>query len=254
MDINNLFDLTDRVAIVTGASRGLGRAMAEGLAAVGADVVVTGKTTPLEEVASVIESYGRKALPLQVDVSERLVADEIVSRTMQQFGRVDILVNNAGICPRKISEEHSLEDWDATIELNLSAVFRLCQAAGRQMLEQGRGKIINIASLMAFQGGYTIPGYAASKHAVAGLTQSLANDWGSRGINVNAIAPGYMETDLALSLQQDPVRGPQILSRIPAGRWGKPEELIGAVVFLASDASNYVNGHVLVVDGGWMGR
>jgi 2-deoxy-D-gluconate 3-dehydrogenase len=254
MEVSKLFDLTDQVAIVTGASRGLGFAMAEGLASAGADLVVTSSSSSLEEIVARATALGRRAVPIHADMADKEATEKIVQATMATFGKIDILVNNAGICPRRIAEEHSLEDWERTVEVNLNAVFRLCQAVGRIMLRQGSGRIINIASLMAFQGGYTIPGYAATKHAVAGLTKSLANDWGSRGVRVNAIAPGYMETELALPLKHDPVRGPQILSRIPLGRWGKPEELVGAVIFLASEASSYVNGHVLVVDGGWMGR
>ncbi|NCO35206.1 MAG: 2-deoxy-D-gluconate 3-dehydrogenase [Armatimonadetes bacterium CG2_30_59_28] len=254
LDARTLFDLSGRVAVVTGASRGLGFAMAEGLASAGADVVITSSASPLDEIAARVNALGRRAVAVHADLGQEDAAAKIIDATVSAFGKIDILVNNAGICPRRIAEEHSLDDWYRTVEINLSAVFRLCQAAGRVMLERGYGKIINIGSLMTFQGGYTIPGYAATKHGIAGLTKSLANDWGSRGITVNAIAPGYMETELALPLQQDPVRGPQIEARIPAGRWGKPEELVGAAVFLASEASTYVNGHVLVVDGGWMGR
>jgi 2-deoxy-D-gluconate 3-dehydrogenase len=174
---------------------------------------------------------------------------------MTRFGRIDILVNNAGIIRRQPAAEHTDEYWDSVIEVNLSSVFRLCRAAGRQMLDRGEGgKIINIASLLSFQGGITVPGYAAAKGGVMQLTKALANEWAARGINVNAVAPGYMHTDNTRALREDPVRSRQIIERIPAGRWGTPEDLAGAVIFLSSRASDYVHGHVLVVDGGWMGR
>jgi 2-deoxy-D-gluconate 3-dehydrogenase len=178
----------------------------------------------------------------------------MIARTVEAFGSIDILVNNAGIIRRAPAVEHSLADWHDVIETNLSSIFRLCQSAGRRMLPQGHGKIINIASLLSFQGGVFVPGYAAAKGGVAQLTKALANEWAPKGVNVNAIAPGYMATDNTAALRADPQRSRQILERIPAGRWGTPRDLAGVAVFLASSASDYVNGHVLVVDGGWMGR
>jgi len=202
-----------------------------------------------------LRATGVRTACLAGDLSDRATADRLVAETLDTMGRLDILVNNAGIIRRQPAAEHSDEYWDDVLEVNLTAVFRLCRAAGRHMLERGEGgKIVNIASLLAFQGGVTVPGYAAAKGGVAQLTKALANEWAPRGINVNAIAPGYMATDNTKALREDPVRTRQILERIPAGRWGTPEDLGGAVVFLASRASDYVNGHVLVVDGGWMGR
>ncbi len=188
------------------------------------------------------------------DLSQRGTPDELVAATVDQLGGLDILINNAGIIRRSPAVDFSDDDWAAVVDVNLTATFRLCRAAGRHMLARGRGKIVNVASLLAFQGGITVPAYAASKGGVAQLTKALANEWAARGVNVNAIAPGYIRTDNTAALQADPVRNRQILERIPAGRWGEPADIGGAAVFLASRASDYVNGHVLVVDGGWMGR
>ena len=201
-----------------------------------------------------VESAQAGATAVTGDVSRPEACTQIIERTVAEFGRIDILINNAGTIRRAPAAEHSWDDWSAVLETNLSSVFRLSQLAGKHMLAQGGGKIINIASLLTFQGGITVPSYAAAKGGVGQLTKALANEWASRGINVNAIAPGYMETDNTAALRADPVRSRQILERIPAGRWGTPADLGGAAVFLASRASDYLHGHVLVVDGGWMGR
>lgn len=249
------FRLDGRTALVTGASRGLGAAMARALAEAGADVVLHASR---EEPAAVAEAIARdcsvRVGRVVGDLRERDSADDIFHAAEGFFGRVDILVNNAGIIRRAAAADYTDADWDAVIEVNLTSVFRLCRAAGRGMLERGAGKIINIASLLTFQGGIRVPAYAAAKGGVAQLTKALANEWAGRGINVNAIAPGYMVTDNTQALRDDPVRYNDITSRIPAGRWGEPDDLSGALVFLASGASDYVHGHVLVVDGGWMGR
>jgi 2-dehydro-3-deoxy-D-gluconate 5-dehydrogenase len=250
----SLFDLSGRVALVTGTSRGLGAAMAQALAAAGADVAVHDRERPCA-TEEAIKQMGRRSWCLGADLSDRAAADRMVDEAIEQAGRIDILVNNAGIIQRNPAAVHSDEEWDAVIEVNLTNVFRLSRAAGRHMLERGGGgKIINVASLLAFQGGINVPGYAAAKGGVAQLTKALANEWASHGINVNAIAPGYMETDNTAALRADAARTRQITERIPAGRWGVPQDLAGAAIFLASPASDYVHGHVLVVDGGWMGR
>ena len=251
-----MFRLDGKVALVTGASRGLGAAMASALAEAGADVVLHASERPADVTASEIAARtGRRTSLLTANLAQPAAAADLVTRAVAAFGRLDILVNNAGTIRRGAAAEHTDEDWDAVLAVNLSSVFRMCRAAGRHMIERGDGgKIVNIASLLSFQGGITVPGYAAAKGGVAQLTKALANEWASRRINVNAIAPGYMETDNTAPLRADATRFRQITERIPAGRWGKPEDLGGAVVFLASPASDYVNGHVLVVDGGWMGR
>ncbi len=249
-----MFDLQGRVALVTGASRGIGRAVAAGLASAGADVAVVSRGKALAETGAEIEKLGRRALVMHEDLAKPETAAKIVGRTVEAMGRLDILVNNAGTTRRAPCEDFSDRDWNAVMRINLDAVFRLCRDAGKVMLKQGYGKIVNIASLMSFQGGWTIPAYTASKHAVAGLTKSLANEWSSRGITVNALAPGYVRTEVTEPLLADPVRRSKIDERIPQGRWAEPEDMVGPVLFLASDASVYVQGHVLVVDGGWLGR
>jgi 2-deoxy-D-gluconate 3-dehydrogenase len=248
------FKLDGRVALVTGASAGLGQAIAIGLAQAGADVACHGNSRSPEATCIEVSQTGRTALPVIGDLAKTETPRELIEATINRFGGLDILVNNAGTIRRAPAVDYSEEDWATVIEVNLSAVFRLSQLAGRQMISQGKGKIVNIASLLSFQGGITVPAYAASKGGVAQLTKALANEWAGKGINVNAIAPGYMRTDNTKALQQDETRNRQILERIPAGRWGEPTDLAGAAVFLASSASDYVNGEVLVVDGGWMGR
>ncbi|MBD2867613.1 2-dehydro-3-deoxy-D-gluconate 5-dehydrogenase KduD [Paenibacillus arenilitoris] len=250
----NLFDLTGKAAVVTGAGRGLGEAIALGLARAGADVALVTNRTPADKTAEAIRSLGRKAITIQADVGDRSKLAGMIERTADELGRIDILVNNAGIIRRTPAAEHSYEDWQEVLDVNLNSVFVLCQLAGKRMIEQGSGKIINVASMLSFQGGITVPGYTSSKHAVAGLTKALANEWAGKGLQVNAIAPGYMSTDNTEALREDPVRSTQILQRIPAGRWGKSEDLVGPAVFLASAASDYMNGHILAVDGGWLVR
>lgn len=248
------FKLDGSVALVTGASAGLGQAIAIALAEAGADVACHGNTRSSDESCGAISKLNRKTISLVGDLAKVETPRALMDQTLKEFGRLDVLVNNAGTIRRAPAVDYSEEDWATVIEVNLSAVFRLSQLAGRQMIAQGRGKIINIASLLSFQGGITVPAYAAAKGGVAQLTKALANEWAGKGINVNAIAPGYMRTDNTKALQADQVRNRQILERIPAGRWGEPTDLAGAAIFLASAASDYVNGHVLVVDGGWMGR
>ncbi|MGE3840835.1 MAG: 2-dehydro-3-deoxy-D-gluconate 5-dehydrogenase KduD [Vicinamibacterales bacterium] len=252
----NLFSLEGRVALVTGASRGLGAGMALGLARAGASLVLVDRGEPSTDTANAIcAATGTSPLLLTADLADRSSTDALVGRVVDSRGRLDILVNNAGIIRRAPAVDHQDADWDDVIEVNLTSVFRLCRAAGRHMLARGGGgKIINVASLLAFQGGITVPGYAAAKGGVAQLTKALANEWAGSGINVNAIAPGYMATDNTTALRADGARFRQITERIPAGRWGTPDDLAGVAVFLASPASDYVHGHVLVVDGGWMGR
>jgi len=253
--ILNHFKLHERIALVTGASTGLGAAIAVALAEAGAQVCCHGNTRSPESTCDRIVSAGGTAHAITGDLSKSETPKDLVAQTLDRFGRIDILINNAGTIRRAPAVDYSEEDWAAVIEVNLSSVFRLSQLAGRQMIENGRGgKIVNIASLLSFQGGITVPAYAASKGGVAQLTKALANEWAKHGINVNAIAPGYMRTNNTAALQADETRNRQILERIPAGRWGEPEDLAGAAVFLSSSASDYINGHVLVVDGGWMGR
>ena len=248
------FKLHDRVALVTGASAGLGAAIAIALSEAGAQVSCHGNTRSPESTCDRIRSAGGVAHAITGDLSQSETARSLVEQTLERFGRIDILINNAGTIRRAPAVEYSDDDWTAVIEVNLSSVFRLSKLAGKEMIANGRGKIVNIASLLSFQGGITVPAYAASKGGVAQLTKALANEWAKHGINVNAIAPGYMRTANTAALQADETRNRQILERIPAGRWGEPEDLAGAAVFLSSSASDYVNGHVLVVDGGWMGR
>jgi 2-deoxy-D-gluconate 3-dehydrogenase len=250
------FSLDGKVALVTGASRGLGAAMAAGLAAAGAAVALHSNERPATETADrICKESGRRTELFTADLADRAAADRLVADTIAAFGQIDILINNAGIIRRKAAVQHSDEDWDAVIEVNLSNAFRLCRAMGKHLLDAQRpGKIVNVASLLSFQGGVTVPGYAAAKGGMVQLTRALANEWASQGINVNAIAPGYMHTDNTKALREDPQRNKQITERIPAGRWGTPDDVAGAAVFLSSRAADYVHGHVLVVDGGWMGR
>ena len=248
-----MFDLSGHVAVVTGANTGIGQGIAVALAEAGADVALVGRSSA-DQTAELVRGAGRRAILVQADLSSIAPVQGIIDRTLGELGGLDILVNNAGIIRRADAVDFSEEDWDAVIDTNLKAVFFLCQAAGRHMIGEGRGKIINIASMLSFQGGIRVPSYTASKSGVAGLTKLLANEWASRGINVNAIAPGYIATNNTVALQADETRNRQIMERIPAGRWGNPSDLRGAAVFLASSASDYVNGHILAVDGGWLAR
>jgi 2-deoxy-D-gluconate 3-dehydrogenase len=248
------FNLSGKVAIVTGSSTGLGESMAGGLAEAGADIVgVYNKDLP--ENRKKIEAQGRRFLGIQADLSRLAPIDGIIKKAVGVFGKIDILVNNAGIIRRNKAMEFTEEDWDDVMNVNLKSLFFLCQAAARQFVAQGTGgKIVNIASLLSFQGGILVPSYTASKSGVMGLTRLLACEWAPHNINVNAIAPGYMATRNTQPLRDDPLRSKQILERIPAGRWGTPEDLQGAVVFLASDASRYMHGYTLAIDGGWLAR
>lgn len=248
------FKLDGRIALVTGGARGLGQSIAYGLAQAGADVACVSKSGQDDEIAELVRSTGRRYLGLQADLSQPQERPGIVAQVEQAWGRLDILVNNAGNSARHPPEVFPLADWQSLIELHLNATFELSQQAAQGMLLRGRGKIINIGSVMSFEGGWHIPAYAAAKHGIAGLTKSLATAWSSRGINVNCIAPGYFETDMAGFLRNDPVRGPQILDRIPCGRWGQPDELMGLAVYLASDAANYMHGSIIPIDGGWLAR
>ncbi len=255
MGVLDLFRLEGKVALVTGAGRGLGQAMALGLAEAGADIAGLYRTN-YEESQAQIEALGRRFLPVHCDLETATVAqlNEVVAQVVGEMGRLDILVNNAGIIRRAPALEFREEDWDAVIQVNLKALFFLSQAAAGIMVGQGRGKIIHIASMLSFQGGILIPPYTAAKSGVAGLTRALANEWAAKGINVNAIAPGYMATDNTAPLRVDPERNPAIVARIPAGAWGEPRDLKGVVVFLASEASSYMHGAVVPVDGGWLAR
>lgn len=248
------FNLAGKVAIVTGASRGLGAGMAIGLAEAGADLVVVASSARLQETVDKIKALGRRCLGIQADLIDTKVIPQIIDATLKEYGRLDILINCAGIIRRAPAIEFSEKDWDDVIQINQKATFFLCQAAAREMVKQKKGKIINIASLLSFQGGIIVPSYTASKSAVAGLTKALANEWAPLGINVNAIAPGYMATEMTEALQKSAERAPAILARIPAGRWGTPEDMKGLAVFLASDAAEYLQGQVIAVDGGWLGR
>ncbi|MEH3123660.1 MAG: 2-dehydro-3-deoxy-D-gluconate 5-dehydrogenase KduD [Sphingomonas phyllosphaerae] len=251
--MNHPFDLTGRAAIVTGANTGIGQAIAVALAQAGADVACVGRTAA-EETAAQIRALGRRAALIHADLSTIEPVARVVAETLDAFGRLDILVNNAGIIRRADAVDFSEEDWDAVIDTNLKSVFFLSQAAGRHMIAAGGGRIINIASMLTFQGGIRVPSYTAAKSGVGGLTKLLANEWAKHGVTVNAIAPGYIATSNTAALQADPERNRAILDRIPAGRWGAPADLGGAAVFLASDAAAYVQGHVLAVDGGWLAR
>jgi 2-deoxy-D-gluconate 3-dehydrogenase len=248
------FNLKGKVALVTGSSRGLGAGIALALAEAGASVAVHGSSRMPEDTLQRLAVLDVSRLGLVGDVGDAQVCAMLVEETIAHFGTIDILVNNAGTIRRAPAAEHSNDDWTTVLGVNLSSVFRLMQHAGRHMLAQSHGKIINIASMLTFQGGVNVASYAAAKGGVGQLTKAFANEWAGKGVNVNAIAPGYMATDNTAALQKDPVRSEQILARIPAGRWGTPEDLAGAAVFLASSASDYINGHILVVDGGWLSR
>jgi 2-deoxy-D-gluconate 3-dehydrogenase len=252
------FDLSGRVAVVTGANTGIGQGIAVALAAAGADIAAVGRT-PAEETAALVRGLGRKCELVGADLSSIAPVQGVVDQVVSSLGGLDILVNNAGIIRRADAVDFTEEDWDAVVDTNLKSVFFLSQAAGRHMIAKAeqtgqRGKIINIASMLSFQGGIRVPSYTASKSGVAGLTKLLACEWAAKGVNVNAIAPGYIATNNTAALQADENRNRQIMERIPEGRWGSPEDIGGAAVFLASKAADYVQGHILAVDGGWLAR
>lgn len=249
------FKLEGKVALVTGAKRGIGKAMAEGLAEAGADVLgVSASLEPNSEVEQSVKKCGRSFKGYQCDFSDRKSLYAFIEKVKAENPVIDILVNNAGTILRKPATEHPDEYWDKVVEVNLNAQFILSREIGKEMVSRGSGKIIFTASLLTFQGGITVPGYAASKGAIGQLTMALSNEWTSKGVNINAIAPGYIATDNTKALQDDPDRSEAILSRIPQGRWGRPEDFKGPVVFLASSASDYMSGGIITVDGGWMGR
>ncbi len=253
--MSGMFDLTGKTALVTGAKRGIGRGMAEALAGAGADIVgVSASLAPGSEVEQVVTAMGRSFTAYQCDFGDRTALTAFIAQLADDGVQPDILINNAGTIKRKPAAEHPDDWWDEVIEVNLSAQFILSREIGRGMIERGHGKIIFTASLLTFQGGITVPGYSASKGGIGQLTKALANEWAGKGVNVNAIAPGYIATDNTEALRNDPDRYKAILDRIPAGRWGEPADFGGPAVFLASDAANYVHGEILVVDGGWMGR
>jgi 2-deoxy-D-gluconate 3-dehydrogenase len=253
--ILDAFRLDGKNALVTGSSRGLGAAIAMALAEAGANVGLHGRSPAGEAACDPIRKMGRKSFFFAGDVADADISSALVGKTIDEFGSIDILVNNAGTIRRAPAVDYSEAFWNEVIATNLSSVFRLSQLAGRHMLQRGAGgKIVNLASLLSFQGGVLVPAYAAAKGGVAQLTKALANEWASKGINVNAIAPGYMATDNTEALRNDPLRSRQILERIPAARWGRAADVTGASVFLCSSASDYVHGHLLVVDGGWMSR
>jgi 2-dehydro-3-deoxy-D-gluconate 5-dehydrogenase len=254
MTILDLFSLKGKNALVTGSGQGLGSGIAIGLAQAGANVTLHNLDRVPDSVVEQVQQTGVRSTVRTGDVGDKAFCRMLVDATVEEFGSIDILVNNAGTIRRAPAAEHSEQFWNEVIETNLNSVWRISQYAGGKMLAQGRGKIINTASMMSFQGGLFIPSYVASKGALAQLTRALANEWADRGVYVNAIAPGYMATENTAPLRADPVRAPSILSRIPMGRWGQPSDLAGAAVFLASAASDYVCGHVLVVDGGWLCR
>jgi 2-deoxy-D-gluconate 3-dehydrogenase len=252
--LSNLFSLAGRTALVTGANTGIGQGLAVALSAAGADVVAVGRTSP-EETAKLVRGAGRRFHWVEADLISGAHSAEIVQQAVEHFGAVDILVNNAGIIRRSDALEFTESDWDAVMNVNLKTAFFLSQAAARQMIKAGQGgKIINIASMLSFQGGIRVASYTASKSGIAGLTRLLANEWAGKGINVNAIAPGYISTNNTAALRSDETRNREILGRIPAGRWGRPEDLGGAIVFLASRAADYMHGAIIPVDGGWLAR
>jgi 2-dehydro-3-deoxy-D-gluconate 5-dehydrogenase len=249
------FQLKGKNALVTGSRKGLGRAIAVALAEAGANVGCHGRDPNPGPWCDEIRAVGRGTFYFSADLADSKACAALIEKTISEFGSIDILVNNAGVIRRAPAAEYSAEFWDELIAVNLTAVFRLSQLAGKHMLDRGRGgKILNIASLLSFQGGILVPAYAAAKGGVAQLTKALANEWAGKGININAIAPGYMVTDNTTALRSDPVRSRQIMERISAGRWGQPRDLAGAAIFLCSSASDYVHGHVLAVDGGWLAR
>ncbi|WP_442598956.1 SDR family oxidoreductase [Neobacillus sp. D3-1R] len=254
MDGTRFFKLDGKVAAVTGATRGIGREIALALAEAGADIALLQRNPENVEVKREIELLGKRCMIIPCDLDDITQVEAAIPQVVSDFGKIDILVNNAGIQRRSPAVDFSESDWDDVINVNLKTVWLLCQQAGRYMIPQGKGKIINMASLLSYIGGFTVPAYAAAKGGVAQLTKALSNEWAQHNINVNAIVPGYIATEMNTALINDDTRNRQILERIPAGRWGTPEDFKGTAVFLASDASNYVNGHLLAVDGGWLGR
>lgn len=253
MKNKNPFDLTGKNAIVTGASRGIGKSLAISLANAGANIIIIDVTRD-EQTEQEIQKYNVTCETITFDLSHFEQYADLISSIIQKYQHIDILINNAGIQRRYPAVDFPKHDWDLVININMNAVFFMCQQVGKHMLERGYGKIVNIASLLAFQGGYTIPAYTAAKSAVAGFSKSLSNEWASKGITINCIAPGYIATEMNTALMNDEIRNRQILERIPAGRWGNPEDLGGAAVFLSSSASDYINGFTIAVDGGWLGR
>jgi 2-deoxy-D-gluconate 3-dehydrogenase len=252
--LEGIFGLKDKVAVITGASRGLGQSMSLALGRAGARICMVGRQDNLQQTEELLRSNGCQYIQVVCDQTSEEGITAIMDAVMHKWGRLDILVNNAGTFLRKPSIDWTIDEWDSIMNLNLRSVFQLCQAAGRIMLEQKFGKIITIASILGFQGGYTVPAYSSSRHAVLGLTKALSNEWAAHGINVNAIAPGYMDTEHNTGLFQDPDRTRDLMARIPSKRWGKKDEIDGACLYLASSASDYMNGQVIIVDGGWMGR
>jgi len=251
---NNIFSLAGRTALVTGASRGIGLAIGKALADAGADIIAVSRSGKFEELSVFCSDLGKKFSAYSCDLSDRQALKGFTSSFLENGIKPDILVNNAGTILRSPAAEHSDDYWDEVVDVNLRAQFILSREIGKGMLERGQGKIVFIASLLSFQGGITVPSYAASKGGIKSLTMALSNEWAGRGINVNAVAPGYISTDNTSALQADPARNKAILERIPAGRWGRPEDIAGTVVYLSSPASDYVNGTTILVDGGWMGR
>jgi len=255
MGANSLFDLTGKKALVTGASRGIGQAMATGLAEAGADIIaVSNSLKPGSDTEKAVLATGRKFWPYSADFGDRKAVYAFINKVKEEHTQIDILINNAGTILRTPIAQHSDEDWDKVLSINLDAQFIITREFGKDMLQRGSGKIVFTCSLLSFQGGITVPGYAASKGALSSLVKAFANEWASQGVNVNGIAPGYISTDNTEALRNDPERSKSILGRIPAGRWGEPEDFKGPAVFLSSDAAAYVHGTILLVDGGWMGR
>lgn len=256
MGVLDLFRLDGKTALVTGCRRGLGKAMAVALAEAGADIAGVSQALELSgsEVEKAVAAAGRRFKPYRCDFSDRKALYEFIRCVSEDFPKIDILVNNAGAILRAPAHQYPDEYWDPILEVNLTSQFILTREIGKRMLERGQGKVIFVASMLSFQGGIIVPAYAASKGGVAQLTRAFANEWAGQGVNVNAIAPGYFSTDVTADLERDPKRGPAILERIPAGRWGRPEDMAGTVVYLASAASDYLHGSIVVVDGGWLGR
>jgi 2-deoxy-D-gluconate 3-dehydrogenase len=248
------FSLEGRVALITGSRRGLGQAMARGLAEAGADIAGVSRSQDAEQTRRLVESAGRSFVHWSADLTDADQRRGLVERTVEHFGRIDILINNAGESHREPPETFPLESWERVMGVHVTAAMDLSQQCHPYFVRNGRGKIINIGSIMSYEAGWQIPAYAAAKHAIAGLTKSLAVSWSSQGINVNCIAPGYFDCDIPESLRKHPQRATQILDRIPCGRWGMPDEIAGLAVFLASNASNYMHGSVVPIDGGWLSR